>query len=748
MKSRNLRFFYAQLVWLGLIGSLAAQLGSQDPRPQVSAVRVSEGPQIDGDVLQDSAWQGIPASSGFMQTTPDDGEPASEKTEIRVVYTNDTLYIGIVCFDRDPSGIIISDTRRDSSLTETDSIQIILDTYRDEQSGFVFGTNPAGIEYDGQVTKEGAGGGFGSRQQGGSGGGFNLNWDGSWEVRALIDENGWSAEFAIPFTTIRYPSRDVQAWGLNLQRNIRRRNEQAFWAPLDRQFNLYRLIDAGRLTELQIPGQRNLQITPYVLGETQRIAERDRNWVGDGGVDAKYSITPALTLDMTYNTDFAQVEVDEQQVNLDRFNLFFPEKRPFFLENAGLFSVGDPGNVELFFSRRIGIGPDGEVIPIVGGARVTGKVTRNTSIGFLNMQTSEVEGVTPGNNFTVARISRDFRNRSGVGAIFVNRQGTGDFSPESDHNRTFGVDGRLGIGEYGGVAGFAAVTSTPERRLEEEGFEAGKGQYAYSVGGRYESPAWRLTLDYTEVAENFNPEVGFLRRTSYRNIQGLVFYSYRPADLWGLLEVRPHVSYGGFWDFDGFQETGRWHIDNHWEWKNGYEVHTGMNLTREGVKDAFEISDNVEVEPGTYDNAEGQIVFMSNQGAWLSFNFRTIFGGFFGGNRINYAPSMRMRLGDRFITEVNWTHNDIDLPGGDFNTDLARLRVSYSFTPRISIQSLVQYNNQADLWSANVRFAWLQAANTGLFVVYNDTRGFNDFNFDFPDRSLTIKYTRLFNVLE
>ena len=313
-------------------------------RPEAAAVRVEEVPVLDGEVLQDPAWGVARPLTEFWQTTPDEGSPASEKTEVRVIYTADTLFFGVVCYDGDPDSLIVSDRGRDDALDEIDSFQIILDTYLDRQNGFVFGTNPAGIEYDGQVSKEGQDGGrlLTGGQQAGSGGGFNLNWDGQWEVQTLVSEIGWSAEFAIPLRTLRYRSGDGQVWGLNFQRNIRRRNESAFWAPLRRQYDLYRLSSAGTLTGLDLQQQRNLQWIPYVLGQVrQREGETDRtNWLGELGTDFKYGVTPSLTLDVTYNTDFAQVEVDEQQINLDRFNLFFPEKRPFFLENAGLFSVG------------------------------------------------------------------------------------------------------------------------------------------------------------------------------------------------------------------------------------------------------------------------------------------------------------------------------------------------------------------------------------------------------------------------
>ena len=308
---------------------------------------------MDGNVLADPAYDDAVVTTGFRQNTPDEGQRASERTEVRIVYTDDTVYFGVVCYVADPRTIIVANSRRDSSLNDTDSFQIILDTFLDQQNGFIFGTNPAGVEYDGQVTNEGQGsgrlGGGGGRQQRGSGGGFNLNWDGVWQISTQVSDIGWTAEFAIPFRTLRYPGGVTQAWGLNFQRNIRNRNERAFWAPLQRQFTLNRLSLAGELQGLEVPGQRNLKLTPYVLGEAVRpTTDRNTTSTGDFGADLKYSITPGLTLDLTYNTDFAQVEVDDQQINLDRFNLFFPEKRPFFLENAGLFSVGRPGQVEVF----------------------------------------------------------------------------------------------------------------------------------------------------------------------------------------------------------------------------------------------------------------------------------------------------------------------------------------------------------------------------------------------------------------
>ncbi|MBM3790377.1 MAG: carbohydrate binding family 9 domain-containing protein [Acidobacteria bacterium] len=680
---------------------------------------------------------------GFWQTRPDEGKPASERTEVRIVFTEDTLFFGVVCYDRQPDGIIVTDSRRDSSLDDTDSFQLILDTYRDHQNGFVFGTNPAGIEYDAQVSNEGQSGEraqVGMRAQSGSGGGLNLNWDASWEVRTKTSPLGWSAEFAIPFRTLRYPQGRNQTWGVNFQRNIRRHKEVAFWAPLARQFSLYRLSEAGAVTSIEVSEQRNLKFIPYALGQVRRqgIRGSDVNWLGDLGGDAKYSITPGLTLDLTYNTDFAQVEVDEYQVNLDRFNLFYPEKRPFFLENAGIFSVGSSGQTEIFFSRRIGLADDGSEIPIIGGARVSGKIGR-VNVGLLNMQTDGFEGVAPSNNFTVARVSRELPNRSAVGAIVTNRQGTGSLAADGDYNRAFAADGRLGLGMYGLVSGFVARTDTPGISSDE---------YAFKVNTAYDSPRWDLAAEYGEVADNFNPEMGFLARKGYRFSQFRILRRYRPADLMGILEFRPHVSYRGYWDFAGFQESGFLHIDNHTEWKNGYELHTGINFTEEGLKEPFKIYRGVEVPEGIYRHAEAQVVFNTNHAEWLSFTSRLQAGGFFGGNRLSWEPSVNLRRGDTFNSSLAWGINDIDLPGGDFQTNLIRMRLSYSFTPRIFVQSLAQYNDRANLWSLNLRFTWLQAANTGLFVVYNEIRDLHATDLGIPDRSLTIKFSRLFDIFQ
>ena len=721
------------------------------------AERSGEVPILDGDVLNDAAWADAMSVSGFLQSTPNEGEPATERTEVRVIFTEDTVYFGVVCYDRDPASIIVSDSRRDSSMNDADSFQMVLDTFNDQQNGFVFGTTPAGQEYDGQVVNEGEGrGGFRTGGAGGfsrgSGGGFNLNWDGAWQVRTEISDIGWSIEFAIPFRTIRYGDQIDQEWGVNFQRTIRRRNEAAFWAPLPRQYNLYRVSMAGLLEGVEAPVglSRNLQFTPYVIGElVKRDADtRDTTLaVGDWGGDVKYSVTSGLTLDATYNTDFAQVEVDDQQINLDRFNLLFPEKRPFFLENAGLFAVNNAGpasgrnmgQTELFFSRRIGISDSGTQIPILAGARMSGKMTNNTTVGLLNMQTEAVDGLATANNFTVARLRRELPNRSNFGGIFVNRQGTGGLVRPDDYNRSYAVDGRWGIGQNGTVQGFVGRTETPGLTGRD---------HALNFSGQYDSEMWRVISGYQENGEDFNPEVGFLRRRNgFRKFDFGLNNTSRPNGFLGFQELRPHMSFTRFWNFDGVMETTYLHNHFDGEFTDSSSGGVSYDVRQERVFEAFNIS-GIQVLPGRYDFNETQWSFRYNRSAPVSYSMSVAHGGFFGGKIITVRPSIRARYSETFNMSLSYSRNDIDLPLGSTITNLTSIRAAYNISPRLFIQSLVQHNDSADLWSVNFRFGWLQDANTGLFLVYSETEGIGDIIPNGAGRSLILKYSYLFDVLE
>ena len=708
------------------------------------ARETAEGPVIDG-MVDEEVWEQSDVLTDFVQAEPHQGRPATEKTEVRILFDKQTVYFGVICYDSEPDRIVVTDTRRDSDLAEMDGFKVVLDTYHDKQNGFVFGTNPAGLEYDGQVTNDGQAGRMGGgRQMAGSGVGFNLNWDASWRVQAQIHEKGWSAEFAIPLRSLRYGGDKPQTWGLNFYRNIRRKREEVYWSPVSRIFDINRVSSAGELHDLNLDSPRNFKVTPYVLGNSGRDWEtQDKNELdGEWGVDAKLGVTPSLNLDLTYNTDFAQVEVDEQQVNLTRFNLFFPEKREFFLENAGFFSIGTSGRggqaTQLFFSRKIGIDDDGGLVPILAGARLSGKA-RSFNVGFLNMQTESVFGVLPANNYTVGRVSREFPNRSHLGAIFINRMATGDGSGQDNWNRTWGFDGKLGIGEEWTFTGYASRTETPGLNDRE---------HAFAAKGEYENRDFSFNVGYTEVGDNFNPEVGFLLRSGYRSIDGGPLWHIRLPGVDWMREVAPHVTYQVYWDFDGFKESELIHIDALVNWENGAFLSPATNITLEGLKEPFEIVDGIVIAPGSYRNTILSWRWNTDQSAPFSYEGDMNYGGFFSGTRRSIGTGITLRKGATMSVSAKWEYNDIDLKEGSFITNLGQFRFNYNFTPSVYLQSLVQYNDAADLWSANLRFTWLTTSSTGLYVVFNTTEGLGDLLMGPQTRSLIVKYTHQFDILK
>ena len=498
------------------------------------------------------------------------------------------------------------------------------------------------------------------------------------------------------------------------------------------------------------------------------VTSPDAEFGSKVGIDAKIGLNQSLTLDLTVNTDFAQAEVDDQQVNLTRFSLFFPEKRAFFLENAGTFSVGSGRSAELFFSRRIGLS-SGQEVPIHAGARMTGKVG-DVQLGLLNIQTgglnvpSTVNGgtlrVAPDNNFGVVRAFREWENRSRIGGIFVSRLNTN--SP-SDYNLTYGLDGRLGIGQDLTFSGWAGLTTTPLPSGTpdlREGFN--NGEYGYAGTGNFVTRDWEMSGGYRQIGSEFNPEVGFVNRSAYRYISGRVLYHLRTEGVDWFREFRPHISGNSFWSLGGFNESYYIHIDSHFAFENGAEIHLpGWNLTGEGLAAPFQIRDEgdlpdggrgpIIIPVGTYNNQELLFVANTNRSAPLSVSAGVTFGDFYSGTRSSPYGSVSYRFRDRLTTSVSMNYFDVKLDEGSFTTSLVRLTGSYSFTPRIYLQANLQYNDDSKNLGSNIRLGWLDTAGTGLFIVYNDTEFLGDidplgFRSGPRQRQLVIKYTKLFNL--
>jgi hypothetical protein len=740
----------SSLAALALVISLPVDGATQTAAPRLSdrvgearsasAAIVTAKPTIDGR-LNDAAWRSAAPLTGFVQRELREGDPVTERTEVRVISDNEALYVGAWLFDRDPAGIVPGEKIRDVALENSDSFALILDTYLDRQNGFIFATTPAGIEYDGQVVKEGEGGGLSmtgqTRAVSGSMGGFNLNWDGSWTVATYRDSLGWYAEFRIPFSTLRYGGGSKQTWGVNFGRRIRRKNEDAYWSLIPRQFSIYRLSRAGTIEVSQIPTPRLATVTPYVLGRAQQDFPATgptppRRDLGDWGADAKYGVTPSLVLDLTYNTDFAQVEVDEQRTNLTRFSLFFPEKRPFFLENAGVFSAGTPQAVDLFFTRRIGIDTSGRPVPIIGGGRLSGRVGGFT-VGALEILT-EKSLTQPKNSYSVARVTREIGTRSRLGFIGVQRIAV---DSTASRNGTYGGDFRLAASDALTFDGWSALTATPGLDGDNFGF-SGRANYSTSK--------WSHNARIVRVGEAFNPEVGFLNRAGgYTYYELMLMRLVRKADLKWLKQWNPHSSFRGYYMPDGFYSSGQWHLDmTELELANGGRIGPDYNIYEEGLQAPFTIAPGVTLPPGKYDFGTFGFDFTSNPSAPLSVTMRADVGPFYNGSRSGGSTTITYRQGAVFSSSLLVDYNDVTLDQGRFVRELIGARIAYFFTPRIFLQSLTQYSNQARAWTANARFAWLSTAGTGLFVVVNDgeeAAGF--FNWGRPQsRSLVIKYTR------
>jgi hypothetical protein len=727
----------ALVVALGLaaaVPGLSAQgqgggAGSAANRAMAQALRVNEAPRLDG-VLDEAMWQQASPLDNFLQAEPLEGQLASQRTEVRVVYDETAIYVGAVLFDTEPSAIVVSDTSRDAGLGDQDSFQIILDTFRDRSNGFVFGTNSSGAQYDAQVRNQGS---------------QNSSWDASWEVRTASRDDGWTAEFRIPLRTLRYGP-PPQMWGVNFMRNIQRTRERAYWAPMPRQFDLARLSSAGDLSGLSLAAPRNFKLLPYAVGSTNRDyspgAENDFD--ADFGLDAKIGVTGSLNLDLTYNTDFAQVEVDTQQINLTRFNVRFPEKRPFFLENAGLFQIGSSGggfagsgNLDLFFTRRIGLDDNGSLVPILGGARLSGK-TAGYNIGLMNMQTEDV-GRRPANNFTAARVSRDLPSRSGVGMLFVNRTATGSLAESDDWNRTWGFDGRMGLGEKLTVGAFGARTETPGLTGRE---------HAWNMTSQYDDGKTSVDFDYGVVGEDFNPEVGYLENTlGYKRWYVRIQETMRQEKIrsWGFREFLPHINYTRYDYLDGGLQNAELHVDNHWDWENGYFLSGAFNGTWDGIRAPFEIYPGVVVPPGEYGGPRFTLRSNTDRRKWVYARHQWDVGRFLTGDQNTHTFQAVIRQGGAFAFDTTWTYRGIDLPQGRFSTNLGNVRLTYNFTPSVFVQSLIQYNDRTDRWSTNLRLHWLQTAGTGLFVVYNDTESLEGLG---PvNRALVVKYVRQLDLL-
>ena len=694
---------------------------------------MTDGPFLDG-VMDEPVWQTAAIVDQFIQQEPNEGEPATERTEICLIYDDSRLYVGVRAFDSE-SGVVATEMRRDSDrILDEDNFQIILDTFSDSRSAYMFVTNPLGAKLEQQIFEEGEGGRAGFR--GSTNSNVNRDWDGVWYVSTRRTAEGWTAEIAIPMVTLRFPDVERQEWGINFMRNIRRKNEQVFWAPVPKPYTLTRVSVAGTVTGLaSLNRGLDLRFKPFVVGGGRRITEAGSaldSTESDVGLDLKYGVGAGLNLDITVNTDFAQAEVDEEQVNLTRFPLFFPEKREFFLENAGQFNVGARTSfgrlADLFFSRRIGLSESGTPIPILGGARLTGKVGRH-NVAMMNLQTDGAFG-RAGENFMVARYSRDIFSRSKVGGIIINKQA---FGRDDQFNRTFAADTTLALHPAFSISGYLAKSSSPSVTDSE---------LSGHVRAAWLDQAWNLFVEYTDIQDNFNAEVGFVPRAGIRTTKVHFERNPRPGKF-GIRVLEPMWNITYTTDQHNRLLTRRHHYMLGTRLENGGYLNIWYNDYFEQLDDPFPIQTDVVIPPGAYRFGEWRFMFTSDPSrrfySSVSYSPQT----FFDGTRTDVSASLGVRLTTQFAAEGGYQRNDVDLPWGVFSVDLGTVRLDYALSPRMTLRSLSQYNSSTEQVSTSVRFNFIYRPGSDIYVVYDEVRRDPTGLATFRDRQLLLKFTYL-----
>ena len=667
-------------------------------------------PRVDGR-LDDEVWDLAPAAGSFIQREPRAGAPSSERTEFRVLYDDRKIYFGVWAFDSDPKGIHATEMRRDSGLNKGDRIAIVIDTFFDRRNGFYFATNPLGAMKDAQYTDN-------ARVR-------NNDWNAVWECRTSIDARGWYVEIAIPLSQLRFDDRlGERTWGLNVARSIVRKNEDTYWVPYPRvqgANGFAYLSNAGGLEGLRdVPAPRRLEFIPFVAPQVGRAYDTGTS-LNDGdryGFDARVGLSSTLTADLTYRTDFAQVEADQEVVNVTRFSLFFPEKRQFFTESAGLFNYGKPGVetgdfgpglLPLFYSRRIGL-HEGQQVPIVAGGRVSGRVGPY-SLGLLNIETDKVEagpggGGTIGRaNYSVVRVKRDVFSESTIGAVFLNRQG----GPGASYNRTAGVDVNWVINADARFTTLLAKTFTP-------GVTSGDGAYAFDFA--YQKDRYNFDLTYLDVGKQFNAEMGYIRRTDARSPRVKGAWTPRP----GWRGVR-QLSLGGLYE--------------------GYLTHGGQTESRTGQGEfavtfsdtsilGVEVTRDYDLLTAPWQLGRGTVGVGGHRWNTLRASYTASprhrvagtgsvdTGSYYTGDKTTYGGSLTVIPRDTITVDLGYSRNRIVLPATPrYLANTVSTRVSYSFSPTLFLKAFAQYNDDRRQASLNILFWSIYRPGSDLYIVYN-----------------------------
>jgi len=674
-----------------LIGVLFAQ------SPKAKALPVNQPLRIDGK-LEEPVWTSAALIGELVQVLPREGDGPSERTEVRVLVDSEALYFGIHCYDRSPTGIVATQLIRDADLDVDDYVSVVIDPFFDHRNGFFFKVNPAGARADGQISNSAE---F-----------VSLDWDGIWNAHARITDDGWVAEIVIPFKTLRFkPGQSV--WGLNVQRIIKRNNETNRWSGARRDIWITNLAEAGRLEGLpDVKQGMGLDIRPYGL-----ITEDKNHWKLDGGFDVSQNLAPNLNASLTVNTDFAETEVDARQVNLTRFDLFYPEKRAFFLEGAGVFDVviGNSFMPDLipFFSRRIGLMErDGlsHEVPVLAGGKITGRQSR-FNIGFLDVETDKVDEVGLGRqNLMAGRVSRDFGKQSYVGGIFTHGNPTGN-----GDNTLVGIDARFVTSSFRNNKNLSL--SLFGLRTDDE--FTNKSDYAAGFLLEYPNDRWFGQIGWKQIGANFNPALGFAPRTGMRKANAM--FMFRPrTEKAGMRQITFHVFPELITDLNNQIDNWRFDISPfEVEFNSGDMFEIQLTPQFERLPFPFTISPGVTIRAGTYQwNRYGASIESASKRR-VVVNFEANFGSFYNGTSRELEFELAVKPSHHFLVGLRAERADVELEQGKFYKQLFGLQADYNFSPNVSWANLVQYDNESRIFGFQSRFRWILKPGNDLFLVLN-----------------------------
>ena len=664
------------------------------------AVPVERAPKLDG-TLDDSLWQLAKPITDFRQREPLEGQTATEKTEVRILYTRRAVYFGIHCFDSNPSRIIASELRRDVSQDLDDHFEILIDSNHDRRGGYVFQVNPLGTQMDGLIVEE---------QRDNSDLDFDAGWDGVWRSNARIVGDGWTITIEIPFTTLNFKHSTEVLWGLNFKRLIRRKNEEDLWRAYRRTFGITKVSQAGDLRGIENIGSGRLFVVkPYALAQYDRQTGQDAKFPLTGGVDVKYGLTSNLVLNLTGNTDFADTEVDLEPFNLTPFKVFIPEKRQFFLENAGVFNFDIGDQDQLFFSRQIGIDPlTGQQVPINGGARLTGTIGR-MELGIMEVDTCS-SGPNPYANYAVARLKESLWGGSYVGVMGIDKRSG---SPLESFNQTGGVDTRLVFFKDWFVDAHMAGTQSP-------GHPSGASDVGASLS--YRSNWLDGIVERRKTGPNFNPEVGFIERVDSNETYGDLTFKVRP-EIRGVRELQFEGEVLHAPDTRNEVSTQEWQGTFRADFNNGaYTDDDIADVFTQRINTPFHIYKNVFIPNGLYHFARHELTYGSRQDRRFTYNFFERFGGYYGGTlnefrvQANYRPTAKFSIS----ASETWDRFRLPLLNGNFSVVLASLQGNYSFNRFLTFTSVTQMDtSNTQAVSANLRLRYNYRPDSDLYIIYN-----------------------------